>query len=213
MWSQKQEDSMNKFFITFFTLLLLMIPVYGRAIEPQPVQSKCSLTEANSPSVRGIRLGMNLEQLLALFPGSSRRKEMKDAIERAKAATGEVMYLVFDPATDASGDRFAGVDSVSAGIYKGRVTDFNVLYVGPTWRTIDEWVAKLSETFSLPRAQEWMAGPNENPNRTLQCGGIEIEAAIQGGGGSIRVRNTENLKEMQDRTTAEEERRRRAFKP
>lgn len=205
---------MNKITITFFTLALLTIPVYGRAIEPQPVQSRCSLTEANSPTVRGIRLGMSLEQLLGLFPGSSRRKEMKDAIERAKATSGgEVVYLVFDPATDASGDRFAGVDSVSAGISKGRVADFNVLYVGPTWRTIDEWVAKLSETFSLPRAQEWVAGPGESPNRMLKCGAIEIEAAIQGGGGSIRVRNTESLKEAQDRATTEEERRRRAFKP
>jgi hypothetical protein len=157
---------------------------------------------------------MSLEQLLALFPGSSKRKEMKDAIDRAKSAnSGEVVYLSFLPATDASGDRFAGIDSVSAGIYKGRVMDFSVVYVGPTWRTIDEWVMKLSESFNLPGVQEWMVGPNENPNKVLKCGGIEIEAAIQGGGGSIQVRNTESLKGMQERDIGEEERRRRVFKP
>lgn len=205
---------MKKMSITFFTLSLLAIPAYGRAIDPQPAQSRCSLTEANSPDVRGVRLGMSLDQLLVLFPGSSKRKEMKEAIERAKAAAGsEAVYLTFDPAMDASGDRFDGVDSVSAGIYKGRVMDINVLYVGPTWRTIDEWVAKLSEAYHLPGVQEWVTGPNETPNRILKCGGIEIEAAIQGGGGSIRVRNPEPLKGTQERTVAEEERRRRTFKP
>jgi hypothetical protein len=205
---------MKKMSITFFTLSLLAIPAYGRAIDPQPAQSRCSLTEANSPDVRGVRLGMSMDQLLALFPGSSKRKEMKEAVERAKAAAGsEVVYLTFDPALDAPGDRFAGVDSVSAGIYKGRVTDINVLYVGPTWRTIDEWVAKLSEAYNLPGMQEWVIGPNETPNRMLKCAGIEIEAAIQGGGGSIRVRNTETLKGAQERAIADEERRRRTFKP
>ncbi|MEN3335689.1 MAG: hypothetical protein V7641_5054 [Blastocatellia bacterium] len=204
---------MKKIAIAFFTLSLLTIPNYGLAIDPLPAQSKCSLMETNSPGIRGLRLGMSLEQLLAAFPGSSKRREMKDAIERAKTAgSGEVVQLAFDPATDAGGDRFAGIDYVSAGIYKGRVADFYVIYVGPTWRSIDEWVTKLSEIFNLPNPQEWMAGSNENPNRILKCGGIEIEAAVQGGGASIRVRNTESMG-AQEQTRGEEERRRRAFKP
>jgi len=205
---------MNRIAIACIILSLLTPLFYGQPREPQPAQSRCDLTEAKTPNVRGIRLGMSLEQLLALFPGSSRRKEMKEALERAKAAASdEMVYLFFDPATDANGDRYAGVDSVSAGIYKGRVMDFTVLYVGPTWRTIDEWVAKLSESFNLPGVQGWVAGPDENPNRMLRCGEIEIDAAIQGGGGSVRVRNTEYLKEAPERAKAEEERRRRAFKP
>ena len=138
---------------------------------------------------------------------------MKDTLERARAAGSEVVYLSFDPATDAGRDRFAGVESVGVGVYKGRVADFTVVYGGATWRTIDEWVAKLSESFNLPGGQEWVAGPSENPNKVLRCGNIEIEAAIQGGSGSIRVRNTEPLREAQERARAEEERRRRAFKP
>jgi hypothetical protein len=205
---------MNRISIAFLTLSLLTIPLYGRAIEPLLAQSRCNLSEANSPGVRGIRLGMSTEQLFALFPGSMKRKEMRDAVERAKAApSSEVVYLSFNPATDAPGERFAGIDSVLAGIYQGRLADLTVLYVGATWRTIDEWVAKLSEAFNLPGAQEWVVGPNENPNKVLKCGSVEIEAAIQGGGGSIRVRNMEYLKEMQERARAEEERRRRAFKP
>ena len=205
---------MNRMAMTFFTLSLITIPAYVQAISQQLAQSKCSLTEANSPSVRGVRLGMSTEQLLRLFPGSSKRKEIRDALERVKAATsGETVYLSFDPATDAGGDKFAGVDSVSAGLYKGRVVDFTVLYFGPTWRTIDEWIARLSEALNLPGGPEWAVGPNETPNKILKCKGIEIEGTIQGGGGSIRIRNTEYLKEPEDRTNAVEERKRREFKP
>ena len=204
---------MSKISITFLTLSLLMIPSGGRATELPPGQSRCNLTEANAPVVRGIRLGMSTEQLLALFPGSGKRKEMKDALEKARTAGSEMVYLSFDPATDASGDHFAGVNAVGVGIYKGRVADFTVVYVGATWGTIDEWVAKLSESLHLPGGQEWVAGPSENPNKVLRCGGIEIEAAIQGGSASIKVRNTEPLKDAQERARTEEERRRRAFKP
>jgi hypothetical protein len=195
-------------------LSLLMISSSGQPGEPQVAQSRCDLTEARTPSVRGVRLGMSLEQLLALFPGSTRRKEMKEALLRANAtASEELVYLFFDPATDAGGDRYAGVESVSAGIYKGSVMEFTVSYLGPTWRTIDEWVTRLSESFNLPGVQGWVAGPEESPNKILRCGELEISAAIQGGGGLIRVRNTEYLKGAMERAKAEEERRRRAFKP
>ena len=201
---------MSKRFITFLALSLLVIGVCGQA---SPGQSRCNLTEATSPAVRGVRLGMSTADLLALVPGSSKRKEMRDALETARAASSEVVYLSFDPSTDATGDRFAGVESVGAGIYRGRVADFTVVYGGATWRTIDEWVAKLAESFNLPGGQEWAEGPSENPNKVLRCGGIEIEAAIQGGSSSIKVRNTEPLKDAQERARTDEERRRRTFKP
>ncbi len=203
---------MSKSSITFLTLSLLVMPICGRATQPH-AQSRCNLTEANAPVVRGIRLGMSTDQLLALFPGSSKRKEMKDAIERARAASNDIVYLSFDPAIDAGGNQFAGVTSVGVGIYRGRVADFTIFYVGATWGTIDEWVAKLSESFNLPGGQAWEAGPSENPNKVLRCSGIEIEAAIQGGSASIKVTNTGPLKDAQERARTEEERRRRTFKP
>lgn len=201
---------MNKWIIAFFMLVFVTISSGSQALS----QSKCSLTKDNSPIVRGLRLGMSTEQLIALFPGSTKRKEMKDALERAKSATSnEPLYLSFDPATDAAKEQFAGVGSVSAALYTGRVIDFGVLYVGATLKTIDEWVAKLSETFKLPGAQDWVLGPSENPNKVLKCDGIEIEAAIQGGSASIRLRNTDVFKALEEFATAAEEKKRREIKP
>lgn len=205
---------MKKTTIAFLILAWIGIPAYAQVTGQQSAQPKCPATEADSPTVRGVRLGMTVEQVLVLFPAAIKRKEARPAIEKAKAAnSSDTVYMSFDPATDSGKQQFVGVDSVSVGTYKGRVVDFSVLYLGPTWKNIDEWIGKLSEAFNLPGAQEWAVGPDETPNKLLKCSGIEIEGAIQGGSGSIRIRNTEYLKGMDERANAHEEKKKREFKP
>ena len=210
---------MNRIAIAFSALALMTMPAYAQQpsqpsqpSQPLP-QAQCVLTEATSPSVRGVRLGMTTEQLLALFPGSTRRRDLKDALERVNGArSDEIAHLSFDAAVDASGDSFADVDSVALSLNKGRVTEFTVIYVGPTWRNVDEWIAKLSESLKLPGARRWVLGSSEGPNKVLKCSGIEIEAAIQGGGASITIRLTQQVKGG-DRKNTGEEKQRREFKP
>lgn len=194
--------------------LTLTGAVYSRAPIRQAARPKCNLTEANSPNVRGIRLGMSTDQLLALFPGSAESKEIKAALEHAKMhGANETLYLSFAPADYSTKDRFASIDSVAVVLYKGRAIDFTVVYLGTTWSNIDQWVAKLSGSFKLPGSREWTPGPSEMPNKVLKCNGFEIEAATAGGSASIRVRSEAQTKEMEKRAEAEEERRRHEFKP
>lgn len=196
---------MKKAVVTFFSLAFIAIPVH---VTSQVVgQSRCTLTEATAPEVHGIKLGSSVDQVVALFPNSTKSKETKDAIAKAKAGdASEIAYVAFDPTR-------AGVDSVAVGFGRGRVVDFTVTYGGVTWRNVDEWVAKLAETLKLPGAQDWVVGPNEAPNKVLRCGGVEVEAAILGGGSLIRVRNTQLSKVADDRNAAAEDRKRREFKP
>jgi hypothetical protein len=157
---------------------------------------------------------MSAEQLLALFPGITKKREMKDAIEKAKStAGGEAVYFGFDPATDGDAQLFVGVTSVSAAVYKARVVEFTIQYGDATWRNIDEWVTKLSETLVLPGKNDWVTGASESPNKVLRCNGIEIEAGIQGGSASIRVTNTAYIKAMEEQVRAAEENKRRQVKP
>lgn len=204
---------MNKIALAF-ALIFVAASAASQTSNNKPAQTRCTLTEATAPSVRGLRLGMSVEQLLALFPGVTKKKEMKDAIEQAKSATGaEAAYLGFDPAVDGDARQFAGVDSVSAGIYKARVVDLSLQYGGATWNNIDQWIARLSETFKLPRAREWVAGPNEAPNKVLRCDGVLIEAAIQGGSASMSIRNSVYIAQAEERAKAAEEKRRQEIKP
>ena len=205
---------MKKLVTALAAVALVMLASPSQASNPYPVQTRCNLTEATSPNVRGLRLGMNTQQFLALFPAITKKKEMKDTIEKLRSATGdEVVTLGFDPVIDGNAQSFAGVESVGVAIYKGRVMDFNAQYVGANWRNVDEWIAKLSESFNLPRVQDWVMGPNESPNKVLSCDGIQIEAAIQGGSGSIRVRNSGYLRESEERAKAAEDKKRKDVKP
>lgn len=205
---------MKKLAIAFCALTLATFAASSQASISKPFQARCSLSEATAPSVRGLKLGMSTQQLLALFPGSSKRKEMRDAIDRAKSATGvEAAYLVFDAATDGDPKIFEGVESVSVALYQARLMDFTLQYANATWPSIDSWITKLSETLKLPGPQGWTMGPNEAPNKILRCDGVMIEAVMQGGGASVRVANSTLLKEMDDRAKAAEEKRRREMKP
>lgn len=205
---------MKKLVTALGAVALVMLASSSQASNPYPVQTTCNLTEATAPNVRGLRLGMNTQQFLALFPAIAKKKEMKDTIEKLKSATGEeVVFLGFDPVIDGNGQGFAGVESVGAAVYKGRVMEIAAQYGGANWRTVDEWIAKLSESFNLPRAQDWVLGPNESPNKVLNCDGILIEAAIQGGSASIKVRNTSYLKESEERAKAAEDKKRKDVKP
>jgi hypothetical protein len=204
---------MNKLAVSLVAVTFVTISSVSQATN-NTSQTKCTLTESSAPTVRGLRLGMSAQELLALFPNITRKKEMKDAIEQAKSATGsEAVYLGFDPATDGDARQFAGVDSVSAGFYKARVVDLNLQYAGATWKNIDEWIARVSETFKLPGAQDWVVGPNEAPNKVLTCEGVMIEAAIQGGSSSFRIRNSAYQRELDERAKAAEERKRTEIKP
>ncbi|HKY04872.1 MAG TPA: hypothetical protein VJQ56_08280, partial [Blastocatellia bacterium] len=212
-----QEENMKRYFMAL-ALTLLTVSAHQQMTNAQVAQSRCSLTEANAPNVRGIKLGMSTEQLLALFPGSGERADIKEALNRARTASGnEAVQLSFEPATYSTKDKFAQVDQVSATIHKGRVVSFIVAYTGPpngpTWRTVDEWVAKLSESLSLPGGQAWSLKPSETPIKVLKCSGVEIEAAAVGGSGSVRVSNTDIQKEAPQTSNADQEKKRREFKP
>jgi hypothetical protein len=199
---------MKRTALVLFALASMMITdIQGTG--PAFAQSRCSLTEATAPGVRGLKLGMSVEQVAALFPGSARRKETKEALAKAKSAS-EVMHVTFEP-SDSGKDQNADVASFSAGFLKGRVIALSVQYLGPEWKNVDEWIAKLSETLGLPGVNNWQPGPSETPNKVLRCSGIEIEATVEGGGGSITIRSTENPNDSQDR--AREEKKKRDFKP
>lgn len=205
---------MYRLAIAFFALAFVTISAVSKASSWPAFQGRCAITEANAPSVRGLRLGMSAEQVLGLFPGSSKRREIKDAVDKAKAGTSsDATYLSFNPATDGASQQFAGVESAMVGVHKGRVVDLGIQYGDATWRNIDEWIAKVSEALKLPGAQDWTPGPSENPNKVLRCDGVIIEAAVQGGGSSIRIRNTAYFREIDDRTRAAEEKKRQDAKP
>src|SRR5437763_14678952 len=100
---------MKRIVIGFCIIVVTLIPASADVTGEPPAQG-CNLTEATAPAVRSLRLGMSVDQVVGLFPGSAKRKEIREALEKVRASTGnEPGMLALAPAAAAGGERFAGV--------------------------------------------------------------------------------------------------------
>ena len=177
-----------KITLLIVSLFLLSTHLSRECPAGPPRQARCTLNESDAPAIRGVKLGLNAEQLRSLFPKAANRREIKEAFDKAKSPDADVVYLEFLPG-DGDKERFEGISEIVVGFHQGRSIQVISQYIGGEWKSLDEWVTKVSETFKLPTLDSWKTGPSENPSKVLTCSAIEIEAAIQGGGATIRVTN------------------------
>jgi hypothetical protein len=85
---------------------------------------------------------------------------------------------------------------------------------GPTWHRIDDFIAKIAESFHLPPATDWIVDKNAQHRKTLWCDGFQLEASILNFRGSLTVSTIDPpYKTQQQRREAFEEKLRREFKP
>ena len=210
---------MNRLVITLAAIVSIAVPTFSQTSN----QSPCGLTINQSPTVRGIKLGMTAEQVFALFPESAERPENKNAMSAAESSPNygvARLYFQLSQYPSSARGKFAGIDSISTTLFDGRVTEVRVDYAGPNsypsrgpaWPSVDDFIAKLSEAFALPGAKDWLQSVSQF-SRTLKCGGFEIQASNLNRSGSISLRNNSYQETVNQRAAADEERRRREFKP
>ncbi len=175
--------------------------------------STCALTHEQAPEIRGIRLGMSTEQLLSLFPEDGNRQRITQAIEESKG-TDNYGGGRFDlrPEKGAPNPRLAGLNFIGVGFIDERVTSFHIAYAGPEWKTVDQFVAKLTESLRLPRSS-WE--PVDESKQWLKCDGFRVDAyAFRGSMESwVRVEDTSAYLVVEARRETAKEKARQAFKP
>ncbi|HEV2903737.1 MAG TPA: hypothetical protein VGW32_01750 [Pyrinomonadaceae bacterium] len=191
--------------------------VYGQSAPTQP--SQCSLKLAQSPSVRGIKLGMSVENLLAFFPGSASEDGIK--LSASQAANfphfGVVGFGVF-PSRYSTKERFAGIDTLNFVILDGRLAQFEVQYLRPpngaNWRNIDDFIAKITDAFQVPASKNWTAHQSNPSTKELKCDGFQLRASNVNLTGSLTVATVDAPFQIRkERSAAFEERARRDFRP
>lgn len=211
--------------ITLLVMGLTLAPTCGVAYAQapdQPDKRRCTLTVRQFPGIRGTRLGMTAEQVFALFFGSGERTENRTAISSAAGYPNYgVATLFLQPAAlPEAKEKLAGIASMSVILFDDRVTDIRVSYLGPSsypkgpyWLKVDDFIAKLSEAFALPNAKEWIE--HSETSKTLKCDGFDLNASTYGGAGALSLRVTPYayLDTVRQRAAADEDRRRREFKP
>ena len=174
--------------------------------------SKCTLTRAQSPEIRGIRLGMTTEQLVSRFPDEENRRRINDAIIAGKRPESYgVAGIELRADRQSTNPRFAGVNVITVWLLDERVTSFSVQYAGTAWTNAAQFAAKLSEGLPLPAAswevnQQWSS---------MTCDGFKVEAFASTGSETsmVRVVDPSAPQIVAERREAEKERARQAFKP
>ena len=75
---------MNRTLLTLLVIVFIPVAVGAQTAGQSSTPTECTLTLDKSPTIRGLKLGMTAEQLLALFPGSSENSNAQLAIDRAQ---------------------------------------------------------------------------------------------------------------------------------
>lgn len=196
-------------------------PAYVRP-ESQPPKPapppRCQLTIDQAPAIRGFRLGMDVNEILALMPEGVEKFNVKTMLEKASRPPG---YGLTDFSisrnqvlpTQANLERFAGVEDFRFFILDNRIVEINVKYSSlssrerPNW-TAQSWAAKIVQAFSLPDLSFW---DTKVYPRRITCSGFS--ASINHSDQSVGIRDTSFQKTIDQRRAAEQERMRREFKP
>lgn len=194
-----------------------LLPVKATAGEP----SRCDLSLARSPEVRGLRLGMTLREAASRFSPS----------KVAEAGWCGRQTLEFDWGRDLLGQpaprprELAGVRRISLGFLDGRLAYFRVTYdPGEASLTPEQFRSTLSSSLALPgRWRRADATMEVVPLYSVSCDGFAVVAGYEVGPyvemhdtGAIdlllRRRREGRLRKLRE-AEHEKERRRRVFKP
>src|SRR5258706_1927202 len=169
----------------------------------------CQLTLAGAPDIKGLRLAMTTDEVLALFPGSKEDPEVRASLAAPPSKFGTSSFLV-RPEKYESKDKFAGVNQITFTLLDGRVTTLTVGYNGPEYSHVDKFVAKFIEGTSLPAADQWEAYVGmDNSLKILKCTDFEIRVFAGGQGGNLNYALMKDLgaekkvKERRDKARAQ----------
>lgn len=193
-------------------LAALVSSALGQTQSEVPAAQKCSLTLAQAPAIRGLKLGMDVEEVLRQFPGSSDEPHIRNAISMADKEFGVVRFAV-PTRPHASESRFAGITGLSFEFLDSRLSSLWVQYAGPEWRSVDEFISRLSEPLNLPGPNSWEP-VNLGNEKILKCAGFVIRAFVGGStSNSLLLRNPDAEQIVRDRREEVKEKARKAFKP
>jgi len=152
-----------------------------------PAQEKqpCTLTLAGAPEIKGLRLGMTPDEVLALFPGSKDDAEVRASVSAAPTEFG-VSNFVIRPAQYGSKEKFAGINQISLNLLDGRVTALTIGYDGPAYSHVDKFVEMVIKETSLPPIDQWEGYVGmDNQMKTLTCTEFEVRVFAGGPGGNL----------------------------
>ena len=208
---------MKHIFFAAVVLIFAGITGYGQAsVITAPA---CTLKPASAPVVRGLKLGMKIDDVLAIFPGRADKEDLVFLLPKSSAYPnfGVINFQVWDRQY-LSQSRFAGINNLAFTFLDGNLVRYDVQYASlpyaPPWRQVDDFIAKVSDAFHLPAVDAWTVYQGLASEKALKCDGFQVRASNLNLEGRISVETAENAYKLQrDRLAAFEAKTRSEFKP
>lgn len=186
------------------TGVVVAVSTQTRVTGAQEEKAFCAVSAAQVPQLGNLKTGLTVEQVLAIFPGSSADKEVVAELAKPANQFGG-STLTIRPARYESKELFASVQQISFKFLDGKVASFRVGYSGPQWKHVDEFIEKFSAGSNLPATNAWEAYVGlDNQLKTLKCSGFELSIFAGATDGKT------NYVEMRDLAAAEKLNERRA---
>ena len=175
---------------------------------PTPVSTSaqesgtCTLKISEAAAIEGLKLGMTVDEILALFPGSKEDPALHTAVSGPPGRFGN-SSLTLTPSKYGTAAKYKGISRLTFSVLDGRIYNFTVSYNGPQYPDVDKFIEKFSEGKNLPPPDQWEAYAGMNTQmKTLTCNGFSIRIFAGGEEGSLNYVLVEDLeadKKLKDR--------------
>lgn len=192
-----------------YLVALFVICTYPRLIT---AQERCNIPLPISPDIRGVRLGMKLEEVRAMFPKGVGFGFAPQPDEAGVIDSLDLGILDWYEQRE----KFKGVEDISLVFADGKLVKIGVSYEKTAdWPNVDTFAAQVSSRLALPLA--WRRPDNADPTiaRVMDCDGFRVIAVAPGPAAKtfIGLVDTAAERAIKEKRAAIEEQKRRAFRP
>jgi len=137
------------------------------------------------PVIEGLKLGMTVDEILGLFPGSKEDAELRTAVSAPQGRFGNSSWLLI-PSKYRSAANYKEVSRLTFTLLDGHVSSFTVSYNGPEWPHVDKFIETFVAGKNLPAADQWEPFEGmDTQMKTLTCDGFSIRIFHGGEGGNL----------------------------
>lgn len=132
----------------------------------------CSLSSTAVSSLHSVSLGMGLADVVAQFPGGHIFPDISKLLARPQ--TGQMTLLRIEPDRTRNPDLLA-VKWFHARFYRDRLFSWQVEYLSPLFKNVDEFIEKRGNLLELSKLENWEAVDGLATNsKYMICDGIEV---------------------------------------
>ena len=197
-------------FIIFLVVLICILTSVSLATA-QGIE-RCTLMPAQVPELRGLRLGMSLDQVISIFP-EIRNDPSFRYVDVEDRQIGFIQNIMVTPRNES---KFDGIALFGFDFLDGRVSHLSVIYRDPSngmiWRSVEEYAPKVSDVLGLPH-KAWAKFRREDNELWMQCKGFSVQINALGNSSMISIKDSSADTTVRKRKAELEERKRKEFKP